>query len=36
MTVVDWLDVRGRPPNVRVGLALDAPRFKRLLVDLCA
>lgn len=35
MTVVDWLGVRRRPPNARIGLALDAPRFKRLLLDLC-
>ena len=35
MTVVDRLGVLGRPPNARVGLAVDAARFKRLFVERC-
>jgi purine nucleosidase len=35
MTVVDRLGLLGRPANARVGLAVDAARFKRLLVERC-
>jgi purine nucleosidase len=35
MTVVDRLDITGRPPNARVGYAVDADRFKALLTERC-
>jgi purine nucleosidase len=35
MTVVDRLGVLSRPANARVGLAVDAARIKRLLVECC-
>lgn len=35
MTVVDHLGITGRPPNATVGYALDAARFKALLLDRC-
>jgi purine nucleosidase len=35
MTVVDRLGVLDRPANARIGLGVDATRFKQLLVDRC-
>ncbi|MGD9890625.1 MAG: nucleoside hydrolase [Dehalococcoidia bacterium] len=35
MTVVDRLGLSGHPPNARVGYAIDAARFKALLLERC-
>jgi pyrimidine-specific ribonucleoside hydrolase len=35
MTVVDRLGILQRPANARVGLRIDAARFKQLLLDRC-
>lgn len=34
-TVVDRLNVWGQPPNLDVGLAIDAARYKRMLTEAC-
>jgi inosine-uridine nucleoside N-ribohydrolase len=35
MTVIDRLGTLGRPPNVHVGLDVDAARFKAMLREVC-